>query len=282
MRAVRLLLVLVLLAVGVPAHAAEVSYGSDPEQVIDVTPLAGSGHPWVMVVHGGSWAAGSTVNGVRAQQVFTAAGFVVFNIDYRKITDYPDNPGVPWGKQRDGILDALDWVHAHAAEYGADPDRGAIYGFSAGGHLAASAGLYGNGLTRVKAIVSVSGVLQPDRVVTVANTDQGTVGNRTLAGWEAVAMRCPMVTWTDCAARWNDYRPSNHIGANDPPILITQGTADPVVPPATAPSFKYWMNHAGLEAQLIECAGWGHTETCALDGGWRQAKLIAWLKAKTT
>lgn len=256
------------------------SYGPAPEQTIEVSPLPGS-NPWIMLVHGGSWAAGNISNEAQARDIFSAAGFVTFNVDYRKITDYADNAGLPWAKQRDGIVDALDWVHAHAAEFGADPDRGAIYGFSAGGHLAASAGLYGDGLDRVRAIVSASGVLQPHRVVNVANTDQGTVGNRTLAGWEAVAMRCPMVTWSDCAARWSDFKPENHISADDPPIFITQGTADTAVPPGTAPAFQYWMHRAGLEAQLVECVGWGHTETCALDGGWRQAKLIAWLKART-
>ena len=34
------------------------------------------------------------------------------------------------------VAAALAWVHAHAAEYGGDPDRIAIMGHSAGAHLA--------------------------------------------------------------------------------------------------------------------------------------------------
>lgn len=290
---------LLIMLMAPPVHADTVvqSYGSTAEQTIDVTtpddaqvPTNSTGRPWVMVLHGGSWAAGDKASASRAVSVFSDAGFVVFNAEYRKITDYPSKSGVAWADQRGDVLAALDWVHDNATSYGADPGRGAIYGVSAGGQLAASAGLYGTGIDRVRAIVSASGVLQPHRVVDVANSDpdvghggdKPTISNKNLAGWAAVAMRCPMITWTDCSARWADFKPETHISADDPPIFMTQGTADVTVPPQTARSFQYWMRRAGLEAELVECVGWGHTESCALDGGVRQAALVAWVKAKTT
>lgn len=290
---VGLLLAPLLWTQSTPAQAATVtySYGSDTEQTIDVTTPAGvRAGPWVMLVHGGSWAAGSKTTMLRAARVFSAAGFVVVNLEYRKVSDYVGNPGVVWSQQRQDVLTALTWVRQHATEVGADPTRGALYGYSAGGHIAASAGLYGQGRTRVRAIVSVSGPLQPHRLANVADADprvghggdKPTTGVRTLARWAAVAMRCPNLAWESCSGRWKDFLPETHIGTNDPPMMIFQGSADTSVPPATGRAFRYWMQRGGLEARLIECIRWSHTESCALDGGWRQRDMIAWLRAKTT
>lgn len=260
-------------------------YGSNPAQVVEVYPS--TARRWVMVVHGGSWAAGSLASGHRAAGVLAAGGFRVFNIDYRKTTDYPGAPGAGWPAQRDDVLTAIAWVKSHAGQFGIDPDRGAVYGFSAGGHLAAQAGLYGNGGARVRAIVSVSGVLQPHRVVDVASSssswggDKPTPANRTLAAWESVAMRCPRLPWTACSHRWTDFLPQTHISADDPPVLIFQGTSDPSVPPQTGPAFRYWLSWGHVPSTLIQCVHWTHTESCALDGGWRQRLLIDFLTART-
>jgi acetyl esterase/lipase len=271
----------------------------DPEQTVDVSYQPGvTNRPCMYVVHGGSWAAGSKANAASAAAHFDDAGFVVFNIDYRKITDYAAKAGVPWAMQRDDVIKAIDWARANAAMFGFDRSRCGIYGFSAGGHLAAAVGLSGE--QRVKAIVSASGILQPHRVIDVAfsdprvgkNGDLPTTGNRTLAGWIHAAMRCPNIPWTDCANRYKAFKPETLIDRSDPPMMIFQGTADPVVPRTTGTAFKYWLTRGGIPCQtttststgtpcLIEGPGWAHTEALAFDGGWRQKKLIAFLKART-
>lgn len=263
----------------------------DSERTVDVysEPGADTGR-WMVTLHGGSWAAGYKANADEASRIFQAAGFTVFNVEYRKTSDYGANTGVPWARQRDDVLDAVEWIKGHAGQFGIDPDRGAIYGFSAGGHLAASVGLQGNGSARFDAIVSASGVLQPDRVWYVAHSDPDvgyagdfpTSPNKNLAGWAAVAMRCPLLTtWADCSSRWYDFRPDKKISPDDPPMMIFQGTTDPSVPPATGRSFDYWLGQEGVPSTLIECVGWGHNEACALDGGWRQQQMIDFVREET-
>lgn len=312
----RRLAVPVVLAVALTMGAASPAYATDPapvrtvstdpEKVVESYNYAGtsdvdqeltayynpseSGRPWIAVVHGGSWAAGSRTNTETASAEFYAEGFNVFNIAYRLTTDYRGNPGAPWPAQRDDVVAAIDWVKANADAFGIDPERGALYGFSAGGHLAASAGLLGNGSARVHAVVSVSGVLQPHRVVDVAVSDPAvghggdfpTAANKTLMNWESVAMRCPrLTTWTDCNSRWSDFLPETHISADDPPVLILQGTADPAVPPQTGRAFSYWLTKSGVENTLTEGVNWGHTEALAFDDGWRQKQVMDFLKNAT-
>jgi acetyl esterase/lipase len=277
---------------------ATVNYAStsDKDQTMDVyspettsTDYSSVRGAWIAVFHGGSWSAGSKLNTDKASQKFADQGFKVFNVAYRLTTDYNGNPGAPWPAQRDDGITAINYIKSHALEYDIDPNRGAVYGFSAGGHIAMEVGLYGN-TRNVEAIVSASGVLQPHRVQDVADShpdvghggDFPTVANKTLARWEAVAMRCPrLTTWYDCNARWLDFMPETHISPNDPPVWMTQGTADESVPWGTGKAFQYWLNRQGIRNTLIEGVNWGHTDALAFDGGTREASMMAFLKKET-
>jgi len=264
--------------------------GNDPEQTLDAYyDKAASSRPWIAVIHGGSWAAGTKAASAASARKFQLAGFQVFNVEYRKTSDHDSRPGVPWSSQRDDVIRAVNWIRARAAQFGTVANRGAVYGFSAGGHLAMTVGLTGNGSTKVRAIVSASGVLQPHRLQDVADSDPAvghggnypTVANRTLARWAAVAMRCPRLAWADCSRRWDAFLPENLISSDDPPAMMFQGTADAAVPSQTGRAFSYWLSRKGVENSLTECVNWPHTEACAFDGGARQAKMIAFLKKKT-
>jgi acetyl esterase/lipase len=269
---------------------ATYGYATGADQSIDAYTLPGTtGRPWVIALHGGSWAAGAKSNADFGSRRLAAQGFVVFNTGYRLISDYPGRPGVRFADQRADVMAAYLWIKAHAGQFGIDPAKGAIYGFSAGGHLAMSVGTY-LGAPAIRAIVSASGVNQPHRVQDVADSDPRagvsgdlpTGSNRTLARWAAVAVGCPhLTTWAECSQRWNDFEPEKYLGADDPPVYMTQGTADPSVPSQTGRSFKYWLDKAGIPNTLVEGQGWGHTEALMFDGGWREANMYAFLKKAT-
>ena len=97
--------------------------GTNPEQDVEVTwddttPLG----RWVVMVHGGSWAASSlAVERVNAATM-AAAGFVVFNINYRLSTDLY-SAGVSWPAPRTDILTAVQWAKARADQFGIEPNR---------------------------------------------------------------------------------------------------------------------------------------------------------------
>jgi len=73
--------------------------------------------------------------GVVAGKLLNRMGVTAFVLKYRLARD-PDSPG--YSIEGDGAADlrrAVRWVRAHAADYGVDPQRVGVMGFSAGGEL---------------------------------------------------------------------------------------------------------------------------------------------------
>lgn len=89
--------------------------------------------PAVVMVHGGGWVEGDKTmdNKVYICKVLADNGYVVFTINYRLL------PEARIKKQVEDAMAAVIWVKEHAREYGADPERVAVAGGSAGGHIGA-------------------------------------------------------------------------------------------------------------------------------------------------
>ena len=84
----------------------------------------------VIVIHGGSWNAGERNDFPQWNKWLAANGFTVFDIDYR-IAPQPN-----YKTATADIKCAVLWVKEHAAEFNISPDRIALFGRSAGAHLA--------------------------------------------------------------------------------------------------------------------------------------------------
>jgi acetyl esterase/lipase len=96
----------------------------------------GAGRPAYLYIHGGGFVLGTADMAEPSNRALAdALGCVIVAVDYRLApeTIFPGNV--------EDCYAALKWLHAHAAELGADPNRIAIGGESAGGTLTAALAL---------------------------------------------------------------------------------------------------------------------------------------------
>lgn len=105
------------------------------QEIPSLTPVLSSterkgARPAVVILPGGGYAGRSVeLEGFLTAKRFTALGFHTFVVHYRYSPYLAPVPQID--AQR-----AVKWVRFHAAEYGVDPNKIVILGYSAGGHLA--------------------------------------------------------------------------------------------------------------------------------------------------
>lgn len=111
---------------------ADVAYGEDKKQVIDVyAPLDAHNAPIIVIVHGGGWKYGDkTIRGKIGSKAahYVRNGYVFISVDYRLLPTPPD-------KQAQDVASALAMVQNKAQSWGGDPSRIVLMGHSAGAHL---------------------------------------------------------------------------------------------------------------------------------------------------
>jgi acetyl esterase/lipase len=192
-----------------------------------------SGAPVLLQVHGGAWIIGEKEQqGIPLMLHMAARGWVCVAINY------PLSPKARWPEHLIAIKRAMQWIRAHASEYGGDPSFVAVTGGSAGGHLAAMLALtpddkslqpgFEDVDTAVQACVPHYGVYD--------FTDLG--GARyTRQRMEGLLRRYVM----SADAKYpDDYRaasPLYRITEAAPPFLVVHGTNDTLVPVVEARTF---------------------------------------------
>ncbi len=161
--------------------------------------------PAVIIVHGGGWEAGDRITYV--SPVFAPlaqAGFAWFSIDYR-LTPYVHVP-----EQLEDVRNAVRFVRQHAGWFRVDPNRIALLGESASGHLVTQLVSMPCPGCEIQAVVSFYGVYNFER-------------------WKNDAEFSGMLSrlFVDTSpAVLREYSPLYHVSPRLPPMLIIQGTAD--------------------------------------------------------
>ncbi|MEM7717627.1 MAG: alpha/beta hydrolase [Pseudomonadota bacterium] len=115
-------------------HFQDIAYGRDSNSnKLDVylSETTGEPQPLVILVHGGGFRSGDKARPGYLDE-FLAAGFAIASINYRLSGE------AKWPAQLTDVTQAVRFLHNNAAEFGIDPDRIAIFGQSAGGHLTAT------------------------------------------------------------------------------------------------------------------------------------------------
>jgi acetyl esterase/lipase len=215
--------------------------------------------PVIIWLHGGGWSRGRK-EGHSPALSLVDGGYAVASVDYR-LTGM-----APFPAQIEDCKAAVRWLRANASKYNLDPDRIGVWGFSAGGHLAALLGtsggvqeLEGDGdklsySSRVQAVCVVSGpgdLLQLYRDALAAPAE---MNPKVKPALEALIGGSPEQNKAKAMAA----SPISYVSKDDPPFLIIQGENDPTVPVSVTKSFFAALKAAGVDATLEIAAGRGH------------------------
>ena len=121
---------------------SSVQYGDSPTQLLDVwrrKDLPVEPAPVMVFIPGGAWVHGSRIlQGYALMAHMVEAGWVCLSVDYRV------SPNHLWPQHIIDVKAAIAWARANVDRFGGDRNFVALAGASAGGHLAALAGLTPN------------------------------------------------------------------------------------------------------------------------------------------
>lgn len=138
-----------------PAPDLRLTYGSDPNQFIDVRLPAGAGpHPVVFFIHGGYWRAKyDLTHAGHLCAALANSGIAAWNVEYRRV----GNPGGGWPGTFEDVRAAYQFLRNHPdARQKLNLKRVCVAGHSAGGQLAMCLAAHETSITRV---FSLAGVL---------------------------------------------------------------------------------------------------------------------------
>lgn len=236
--------------------------GNNPRQTLDLylpeqTSL--QPRPLVVFIHGGGWEEGTKDAGVELIFPLIQDGtFAGASIAYRLTNE------AQWPAQIFDCKAAIRWLKAHAKEYNFDPERIALFGISAGGHLASllgtsadvsevegTLGKHLDQSTRVKAVINFCG---PENFLTI---DQ----HPSLIGFNDPNSCVGKLFGGALPEKKTEARmasPITHIDKDDPPFITIHGTKDELVPYPQATEFHAALQKANVESHLVTGVGGGH------------------------
>jgi acetyl esterase/lipase len=206
--------------------------------------------PCILVIHGGAWAGGDRKQHTDLIFKLAQKGYVAATVQYRLC------PKHRFPAQVEDVKCAVRYLRAHADEHKINPTLLGAVGFSAGAHLSMMLGTMGkeDGLegtggnpdesSQVQCVVAFFGPtdltldLKPQSIFLVSNfmgtTPEEDKGERKRGS------------------------PLSYISQGDAPMLLLQGTKDPLVPHSHAIVMGEAMTKAGVPGRVELLIGAGH------------------------
>jgi acetyl esterase/lipase len=213
--------------------------------------------PLVVWLCGGAWLSLDKGAHILELKHLAEAGYIVASVDYRT-SNQVHFPG-----PLEDVKAAIRYLRAHAAIYGIDPDRVAVMGESAGGHLAEMVGVTGDLAdfdtgdwldfsSKVQAVVDWYG---PSDFTTMRaiNSEEGNLD----ASPEYLLAGTNMKGDPEVL---RGMSPVNFVTANTPPFLILHGNADTIVPFSQSEQLYEALEAKNVYAELYEIEGASHAD----------------------
>jgi acetyl esterase/lipase len=206
--------------------------------------------PGVIFIHGGAWKGGYRQMYHYYCTKFAERGYVAATISYRLTGDAPFPAAVEDAKC------AVRWLRANAKQFHVNPEKIAVAGGSAGGHLALMVayapdapelegkGGYGDVSSRAQAVVSL-----------YAPTDLTAESART----EGVVVRfLGGKTIEEEPDLYKLASPISHVTKDDPPTLLLHGSIDDTVTIDQSELLVEALQKSGVKFEYDRVEGWPH------------------------
>jgi len=239
-------------------YRSGVRYGDHPSLLLDVwrrRELPATPAPVLLFVPGGAWVHGSRMlQGYALLSHLAEQGWVCLSIDYRVA------PHDRWPQHIRDVKSAVAWARANVDRFGGDRDFVAIAGCSAGGHLAALAGLTPD-----------DPEFQPHLPVGSDTSVDAVVGIYGRYDWEdrSTTERDRFVDFLERVvvrerqdrepALFRSASPIARVHAGAPPFLVVHGSGDSVIPVGQAQAFVDRLRgESNSPVGYLELPGAGH------------------------
>jgi acetyl esterase/lipase len=212
--------------------------------------------PTVIFIHGGGWRAGDKKEGRVLCQEFVRRGYAAASLNYRF-----SNQAI-WPAQALDCKSAVRCLRANASKYNLDPNRFAVSGHSAGGHLSAFlATTNGVKLFDQGQNLQVSSDVQAELwFAGVANlvsraTTRGFEGELGPKSSESILLGGPVLLRRHLAL---GASPVTWVSKNTVPFYFEAGTLDKAVPPNQVFEMKAALDKFGIYSEVYFLPGVGH------------------------
>ena len=240
------------------AYRRGVHYGNHSAQLLDVwrlKDLPTEPAPVLIFVPGGAWVHGRSMGqGSALMSRLAELGWVCLAIDYRVA------PHHRWPRHITDVKTAIAWARANVDKFGGDRNFVAVAGCSAGGHLAALAGLTPDDL-RHQAELPEGADSSVDAVVGIYGRydweDRSTPErDRFVDFLEQVVVKRRIARHPDV---FRDASPMARAHRDAPPFLVIHGSKDSVIPVEQAQNFVQHLRAVSRSTVgYLELPGAGH------------------------
>ena len=205
--------------------------------------------PLLVFIHGGAWNHGKRSDYLTYLIPFAQEGYITATVSYRFLKDSTYPACV------EDIQDAVKWFFRNGETYGYDPDRIALIGGSAGGHLALL-GAYGwhsmnavpdsakTGSThKIKAVVDIYGPID--------FTTEYARNHRLITNFMAHS-------YQEKPELYREASPIQYLSKDNPATLILHGTSDNLVPISQSDTLKARLYKLGVPCVYYRVPLWPH------------------------
>jgi acetyl esterase/lipase len=241
-----------------PTRLADVAYDSrfGASTTLDLyLPDGGGPAPAVLFIHGGLFRSGDKSEYQAAASRLAASGYVAATMNHRLA------PGAPFPAALRDASCALSFLRAGAGDYGIEPDRIAVAGYSSGAYLAAMLGVSA-GEDDVAADCAAGRAGPPAAVAANAG-----LYDLTRVAGKADVQALLGATIEDEPQRYRDASPALRVRPGAPPFLLVRGDFDFSVPPEQTSAMRDALRAEGNDVRSLELLDPGHFLAAGADNG---------------